>query len=101
MSKIIIDTEESAIEYIRTVLSDWDAWKTHHVLLVQALEVLLKTHKSKSESLELEQAKGLLDEEYAKAKRFGFIHNKLAYALYQVWKKADKERSENEQRKAD
>ena len=44
----------------------------------------------------LEEAKKLLDEEYAKAKRFGFIHNKIAYALYQVWKKADKQRGKNE-----
>jgi len=48
MSKIIIDDEKSAVEYIRTVLTEWDAWKTHHVLLVQALEILLKIHQRKA-----------------------------------------------------
>lgn len=43
----------------------------------------------------LEQAKELLDEEYERAKKLEYVNNPLAYALYQVWKKADKERSEN------
>ena len=37
----------------------------------------------------LNKAKKLLDEEYEKAKKLEFVHNPMAYALYQVWKKAD------------
>ena len=44
----------------------------------------------------IEKAKKLLDEEYERAKRLEYVHNPLAYALYQVWKKADKEKKENE-----
>lgn len=39
----------------------------------------------------LDKAKKLLDEEYEKAKKLEFVHNPMAYALYQVWKKADRE----------
>lgn len=38
----------------------------------------------------LEKAKQLLDEEYERAKRLEYVKNPLAYALHQVWKKADK-----------
>lgn len=31
-----------------------------------------------------------LEAEYEKAKRLDFVHNPLAYALYQVWKMADR-----------
>jgi hypothetical protein len=48
MKNIIIEDEESAVKYIEYVLSEWDAWKTHHVLLVQALEILLKIHQRKT-----------------------------------------------------
>jgi hypothetical protein len=44
----------------------------------------------------LEKAKQLLDEEYERAKRLDYVINPLAYALHQVWKKADKERHKNE-----
>lgn len=45
----------------------------------------------------LEEAKELLDEEYERAQRLDFVHSPLAYALYQVWKKADKRgRKKNE-----
>ena len=37
----------------------------------------------------LEQAKYHLDKEYERAKRLDYVKNPLAYALYQVWKKAD------------
>lgn len=37
----------------------------------------------------LEEAKALIDEEYERAKRLEYVINPLAYALYQVWKKAD------------
>lgn len=37
----------------------------------------------------LEKAKQLLDKEYERAKRLEYVKNPLAYALYQVWKKAD------------
>ena len=40
----------------------------------------------------LEEAKKLLDEEYERAKRLEYVINPLAFALHQVWKKADKER---------
>ena len=43
----------------------------------------------------LNKAKQLLDEEYERANRLEWVHNPLAYAIYQVWKKADAERSEN------
>jgi hypothetical protein len=49
----------------------------------------------------LEKAKKLIDEEYERAKRLEYVNDPLAYALYQVWKKADKERNENGKRKAD
>lgn len=37
----------------------------------------------------LEQAIELLRKEYREAKEMGFIKKPLAWALYQVWKKAD------------
>jgi hypothetical protein len=37
----------------------------------------------------LEEVKALLDEEYERAKRLEYVHNPLAYALYQVLKKVD------------
>ena len=39
----------------------------------------------------LEEAKALLDKEYDRAQRLEYVINPLAYALYQVWKKADTE----------
>ena len=39
----------------------------------------------------LDKAKKLLEEEYEKAKKLEFVKNPMAYALYQVWKKADRE----------
>lgn len=48
-------------------------------------------------SVTLEKAKKLLEEEYERAKMLEWVHDPLAYALYQVWKKADtrKEREGN------
>ena len=43
-NKIIID-EKSAIEYIEKVLTEWTAFCESHILLKQALEVLLKVTK--------------------------------------------------------
>ena len=37
----------------------------------------------------LEQAKYHLDKEYERAKQLEYVKNPLAYALHQVWKKAD------------
>lgn len=37
----------------------------------------------------LEEAIKLLESEYERAKRLDFVINPIAYALYQVWKKAD------------
>ena len=44
----------------------------------------------------LEEAKQLLDEEYERAKGIAYVHNPLAYALYQVWKKVDKANVSNQ-----
>lgn len=49
----------------------------------------------------LEEAKKLLDEEYERAKRLDYVINPLAYALHQVWKKADKEGRKNVKAKFD
>lgn len=43
----------------------------------------------------LEKAKKLLDETYERAKGLDFVQNPLAFALYQVWKMAHEERSQN------
>lgn len=37
----------------------------------------------------LQKAIKLLETEYERAKRMDFVENPLAYALYQVWRKAD------------
>ena len=37
----------------------------------------------------LEEAKQLLDEEYERAIKLDYVRKPVAYALYQVWKKAD------------
>lgn len=42
----------------------------------------------------LQKALKLVEEEYNKAKGILYIRNPLAYALYQVWKKADREGGE-------
>lgn len=39
--------------------------------------------------MRLQTAIKLLETEYEKAKKLEWVHNPLAYALYQVWKKAD------------
>ena len=39
----------------------------------------------------LKKAIKCLETEYEKAKRLEWVHNPLAYALYQVWKMADRE----------
>ncbi len=41
--------------------------------------------------MELDKAIGLLEEEYAKARKLKWVKNPLAWALYRVWKKADAE----------
>ena len=40
----------------------------------------------------LEQAIEMLKAEYERATKLDFVINPLAYALYQVWKKADRKR---------
>lgn len=42
--------------------------------------------------MNLEDAIYLLKEEYERAQTQEYIKNPLAYALYQVWKKADSQR---------
>ena len=36
----------------------------------------------------------LLEQEYEKAKKYQWIHNPLAYALYRVWRIVDREGTE-------
>ena len=40
----------------------------------------------------LRKAISMLEAEYERAKGLEFVHNPLAYALYQVWKKVDSQR---------
>ena len=42
----------------------------------------------------LAKAIRLLEKEYERAKKLQYVHNPLAYALYQVWKVADREITE-------
>ena len=42
----------------------------------------------------LQKAVKLLEKEYEKAKNAPFVHDPVAYALYQVWRMADKETQE-------
>lgn len=44
---VVINSEDSAFKYIESVLNNWGSWRTHHIYLVQALEMLLKLHQSK------------------------------------------------------
>ena len=44
----------------------------------------------------IDKAKKLLDKEYERAKNLAFVHNPIAYAIYKVWKKADRERSKKD-----
>lgn len=46
----------------------------------------------------IDKAIRLLEKEYEKAKKLEFVHNPLAYALYQVWKIADTERNNSNER---
>ena len=39
----------------------------------------------------LEKALYMIMKEYEQAKKLPFVRNPLAYAIYKVWKKADKE----------
>ena len=49
----------------------------------------------KQTNAELEKTIDLLNKEYERAKLLEYVKNPLAYALYQVWKIADKKRREN------
>lgn len=40
--------------------------------------------------MSLEKAIKLLQQEYDRVSRLAYVKNPVAYALYQVWKKADK-----------
>ena len=44
--------------------------------------------------MSIEKAVRLIKEEYERAKSMEFVRNPIAWALYQVWKKADKEGSD-------
>ena len=39
----------------------------------------------------LQKALKLIEKEYERAKKLEFVRKPLAYALFQVWRKADKE----------
>lgn len=41
------------------------------------------------ETMTLEKAIKMIEEEYERAKKMDFVKKPIAYALYQVWKKAD------------
>ena len=45
----------------------------------------------------LKKAINLLEEEYERAKKLEWVRNPLAWALYQVWKKADAEKGGEEE----
>lgn len=40
----------------------------------------------------IEKAKELIDAEYERAKKLEYVNNPVAFALYSVWKMADKDR---------
>lgn len=42
--------------------------------------------------MDLQKAIKMVEEEYRKAVQLEFVRNPLAYALYKVWKEADRER---------
>lgn len=42
--------------------------------------------------MNIEQAEKFLRQEYEKAMKNDYVRDKVAYSLYQVWKKADAER---------
>lgn len=46
--------------------------------------------------MKIEEAQKLLKQEYEKATKNAYVRDKVAYALYQVWKKADAERYRRE-----
>lgn len=47
------------------------------------------------EAMTLQRAIKMLENEYERAKKLGFVRKPLAYALYRVWKVADRERKDN------
>lgn len=60
--------------------------------LVQVLKNALDkapTIEAEPVNPELRKTVKLLNKEYARAKKLSFVHNPIAYALYQVWKAAD------------
>ena len=56
---IIIDNEESAIEYLQNVLTKWDAFCIEHPKLAQALAILLQSVSNRKAS---EVAKEIFEE---------------------------------------
>ena len=42
-----------------------------------------------TESRELEEAKKMLEEQYARARNLKYVRNPIAFALYHTWKKFD------------
>ena len=33
---------KEALEYVRNVLDNWESWKAHHILLTEALVVIMR-----------------------------------------------------------
>ena len=76
--KRIIDSKESAVEYIQTILTDWSNWQTHHTNLVQALQILLNDNKElteENERLRAENAQIIKEAVFSPMER---AHNTLA-----------------------
>ena len=42
--------------------------------------------------MDLQKAITLLEQEYERGKRISFVRNPLAWALYRIWKKADRQK---------
>lgn len=47
-------------------------------------------------AMTLQEAIKMLETEYERAKKLEYVHNPLAFALYRVWRKADRERKAND-----
>ena len=54
------------------------------------------TSRCGGKPVKLAKAIRTLEKEYERAKNLEWVHNPLAYALYKVWKMADKERSQTD-----
>lgn len=102
MKNKTINDEKSAVQYIQHVLTDWVAFCNDHPVLVQALEVLLKTRELKSEALLK------IFTEIESKSHITFINGNednpillVDYEFYNELKANTQREKDNEQRKAD